>query len=128
MRELDDARSAAGLAMETYADRIGVEQEIQERLRFSVDDVLRLPQYRALCLWVAGGVPRPAFVGTTLPMRASAEASLVARRELHLEAQRARGAAPLAWLEQPAGLAFDPDEASWDTPDTVDGDDAAGDG
>ena len=35
MREMEDARSLAGLAMEVYSDRISVDQEEQERLRFS---------------------------------------------------------------------------------------------
>src|SRR5439155_136984 len=34
MREMEDARSLAGLAMEVYSDRIGVDQDEQERLRF----------------------------------------------------------------------------------------------
>jgi len=94
----------AGLAMEVYADRIGVEQEIQERLRFSVDDVLRLPQYRALCLWVSRGVPQPAFVAETIPSVGSGfgdRGSGLARAEAHLAAQRARGGRPVAWLPDP---------------------------
>ena len=43
MREMEDARSLAGLAMEVYSDRISVDQEEQERLRFSPDDVVKLP-------------------------------------------------------------------------------------
>src|SRR4029079_18968375 len=39
MREMDDARSLAGLAMEVYSDRISVDQDEQERLRFSPDAV-----------------------------------------------------------------------------------------
>jgi hypothetical protein len=68
MREMEDARSLAGLAMEVYSDRISIEQDEQERLRFSPDDIVRLPVYQAINLWIAGGVPCPGFVGHTLPM------------------------------------------------------------
>ena len=47
MREMEDARSLAGLAMEVYSDRISVDQDEQERLRFSPDDIVRLPIHRA---------------------------------------------------------------------------------
>ena len=43
MREMEDARSLAGLAMEIYSDRISIDQEEQERLRFSPDDIVKLP-------------------------------------------------------------------------------------
>ena len=72
MREMEDARSLAGLAMEVYSDRISVDQEEQERLRFSPDDIVRLPVHRALNVWVADGVPRPGFVAATLPMEGCA--------------------------------------------------------
>ena len=68
MREIEDARSLAGLAMEVYSDRISIEQEEQERLRFSPDDILRLPVHHAINLWVAGGAPRSGFLAQTLPM------------------------------------------------------------
>lgn len=68
MREIEDARSLAGLAMEVYSDRISIEQEDQERLRFSPDDILRLPVHHAINLWVAGGAPRSGFLAQTLPM------------------------------------------------------------
>ena len=68
MREMEDARSLAGLAMEVYSDRISVDQEEQERLRFSPDDIVKLPIHRAINLWVADGVPRAGFLAHTLPM------------------------------------------------------------
>jgi hypothetical protein len=57
MREMEDARSLSGLAMDVYSDRISVDQDEQERLRFSPDDILRLPIHTAINLWVAGGIP-----------------------------------------------------------------------
>ena len=68
MREMEDARSLAGLAMDVYSDRISVDHEDQERLRFSADDITRLAIHHAINLWVADGTPRPGFVAHTLPM------------------------------------------------------------
>lgn len=104
MREVEEARAMAALAMETFSDRIDVEREVQQRLRFSVDDVLRLPQHRCLCLWSAGGVPQPAFVGSTQPTKALSEQH-GDNTQLHLQRQRERGAHPLLWLPEPADLA-----------------------
>ena len=67
MREMEDARSLAGLAMDVYSDRISVDHEDQQRLRFSADDITRLPVHPAINLWVADGTPRPGFVAQTLP-------------------------------------------------------------
>ena len=88
MREMEDARSLSGLAMEVYSDRISVDQEEQERLRFSPDDIVRLPVHRALNVWVADGVPRPAFLAATLPMETMRSDELAA---FHADAQRERG-------------------------------------
>ena len=65
MREMEDARSPAGLAMEVYSDRISVDHDEQERLRFSPDDVVKLPIHRAINLWVADGT-RAGFLAHTL--------------------------------------------------------------
>lgn len=88
MREIEDARSLAGLAMEVYSDRISIEQEEQERLRFSPDDILRLPVHRAINLWVAGGVPRSGFLAATLPMEPLWSAEVA---DEHRAQQRDRG-------------------------------------
>jgi hypothetical protein len=88
MREMEDARSLAGLAMEIYSDRISVDQDEQERLRFSPDDVVKLPIHRAINLWVADGVPRAGFLGHTLPMEELHDEQVA---EQHLIAQRERG-------------------------------------
>jgi hypothetical protein len=89
MREMADARSLAGLAMEVYSDRISIEQDEQERLRFSPDDILRLPVHQAINLWIAGGVPRAGFVGHTLPMEPLHDAGV---EQHHRDAQHERGA------------------------------------
>ncbi len=88
MREIEDARSLAGLAMEVYSDRISIDQQEQERLRFSPDDILRLPVHRAINLWVAEGTPRSGFVAETLPMEPLFRADVA---EAHRLQQRDRG-------------------------------------
>ena len=88
MREMEDARSLAGLAMEIYSDRISVDQEEQERLRFSPDDIVRLPVHRAVNVWVADGAPRSGFMATTLPMEGLRDDDLA---DSHAAAQRDRG-------------------------------------
>jgi hypothetical protein len=99
MREMKDARSLAGLAMDIYSDRISVEREDQERLRFSADDILRLPAHTAINLWNAKGTPRPGFIARTLPMEDLHDPRLAAR---HLAAQRRRGGHHLAHLPAPS--------------------------
>jgi hypothetical protein len=88
MREMEDARSLAGLAMEVYSDRISIDQEEQERLRFSPDDIVKLPIHRAINLWVAQGVPRGGFLAGTLPMEELHNEDLAVH---HAETQRMRG-------------------------------------
>ena len=89
MREMEDARSLAGLAMEVYSDRISIEQDEQERLRFSADDILRLPVHRAINLWIANGTPQPGFAAHTLPMEALHDPQTA---DHHRSAQHERGA------------------------------------
>jgi hypothetical protein len=109
MRELEDARSLAGLAMDVYSDRISVDQEEQERLRFSADDIIHLPVHTAINIWVARGTPRAAFVASTLPMQDLYDAALA---DHHLAAQRARGGHHLAHLPAPLEDKSPPEEAS----------------
>ena len=94
MREMEDARSLAGLAMEVYSDRISIDQEEQERLRFSPDDIVKLPIHRAINLWVADGVPRAGFLAHTLPMEDLHDDG--ARRASPRRAARARRPPPRA--------------------------------
>src|SRR5437867_13267268 len=107
MRKMEDARSLAGLAMEIYSDRISVDQEEQERLRFSPDDVVKLPIHRAINLWVADGVPRAGFLAHTLPME---ELFDEACAEHHLAAQRERGGHHPDFLTDPIGLLKDDED------------------
>ena len=104
MREMEDARSLSGLAMEVYSDRISVDQEDQERLRFSADDILRLPVHHAINLWVAGGQPRSGFIAKTLPMEDLHDGQLAAS---HRDAQRDRGAHHPEALPPPVDIDID---------------------
>jgi hypothetical protein len=101
MREMEDARSLAGLAMDVYSDRISVDREEQERLRFSADDIVRLPVHTAINLWVARGTPRAGFVARTLPMEELYNPALA---EHHLAAQRDRGGHYVAHLPASLGV------------------------
>jgi hypothetical protein len=98
MREMEDARSLAGLAMEVYSDRITVDHDEQERLRFSPDDVVKLPIHQAVNLWVADGTPRPGFLAHTLPMESLIDDESA---QAHLDAQRDRGAHHPDFLPDP---------------------------
>lgn len=109
MREMEDARSLAGLAMEVYSDRISVDQDEQERLRFSPDDVVKLPVHRAINLWVADGVPRGGFMAQTLPMEELFDECIA---ESHLRAQRDRGAFHPEYLPDPIGPLKDEDDGA----------------
>jgi hypothetical protein len=88
MRELDDARSLAGLAMDVYTDRITTNQDDQARLRFSADDITRLETHHAINLWVAQHTPRQAFIAQTLPWEPLHDPKLA---EHHRQAQHNRG-------------------------------------
>ena len=106
MREMEDARSLAGLAMEVYSDRISIDQDEQERLRFSPDDILRLPVHQAINLWIADGVPRAGFLAHTLPMEDTARRGPRRRTT----ATRSASAAPTTPTSSPDLLADDADE------------------
>jgi hypothetical protein len=87
--------------MEVYSDKIDTHEDSQERLRFSVEDVLRLPQHRAINLWVAQGSPQAGHVGETLEMETGDPDELEARCELHLARQRELGGGHREWLPNP---------------------------
>ena len=109
MRELEDARSLAGLAMDVYSDHISIDQPEQERLRFSADDIIHLPIHTAINLWVAQGTPRAAFVARTLPMEELYDPGLA---QHHLEAQRSRGGHHLTHLAASLGSNLGPSRPS----------------
>jgi hypothetical protein len=67
-RDFQDARAAASLAMEVFQDSIGGDIEDQRRIRIDPVDIVQQPNYRAVNLWLAHGIPQPAATATTAPM------------------------------------------------------------
>jgi hypothetical protein len=67
-RDFQDARAAASLAMEVFQDSIGGDIEDQRRIRVDPIDIVQQPNYRAVNLWLAHGIPQPAATATTAPM------------------------------------------------------------
>ena len=109
MREIEDARSLAGLAMDVYSDRISVDQDDQQRLRFSADDITRLQST----------TPSTSGSHTAPPLRIRRPNAALENlhdpelAERHLDAQRARGAHCPAHLSDP--LAARPEAAAQDS-------------
>ncbi len=68
MRDLDDARALAGLAMDLYADAIRIDPDEQRKLTLDPADITRAPDHQALNLWLTDGVPQPAFTARTIPV------------------------------------------------------------
>jgi hypothetical protein len=112
-RDFQDARAAASLAMEVFQDSIRGDVEDQRRIRIDPVDIVQQPNYRAVNLWLAHGIPQPAATASTAPMEqlvATPEAR--AARAHHERDQRRRGdhphdqgryiQAPLVWsISQP---------------------------
>ena len=67
-RDFQDARAAAALAMEVFQDNIRGDIEDQRRIRIDPMDIVQQPNYRAVNLWLAHGVPQPAATASTEPM------------------------------------------------------------
>lgn len=114
MRELEDARSLVGLAMEVYSDRIGIDPEEQGRLRFSVDDILRLPVGDGYHSFLVDGTPRPAFKAQSLRMEDLHDPAVA---EIHRERQHQRGCHTLDYLPHPLAADPPPPKTSTDSPD-----------
>jgi hypothetical protein len=95
LREFDDARAAAALAMEIYTDAIGADTPDQRRLRLDPIDIVNQPNYRCVNLWLSDGIPQPAFTANTLPMEPlTADPGALAARRHHETEQRRRGHHP----------------------------------
>jgi hypothetical protein len=92
LREFEDARAAAALAMEVFSDNIKGEVEDQRRLRLDPMDILNSPDYRAANLWLSDGTPQPAFTAHTEPLDETPKT--ISIREHHEQAQRHRGYHP----------------------------------
>lgn len=95
LREREDARSVAELAMEVYADNIRGDEEDAKRLRIDPTDIVNLPNYRCINLWLSDGEPRHAFTANTIAIEDAidhVEAHDIA--QTHRRRQRQRGDHP----------------------------------
>jgi hypothetical protein len=94
-RDFEDARAAAALAMEVFTDNITGDTEDQRQNRIDPMDIVKRPDYSAVNLWVAGGVPQPVFTANTMPMeRLAGTPEAVQAREHHEREQQRRGDHP----------------------------------
>ena len=89
-RDFHDARAAAALAMEVFQDNIRGNVEDQRRIRIDPMDIVQQPDYRAVNLWLAQGVPQPAATANTAPMEQLVETpeAVMARKHHEREQQR----------------------------------------
>lgn len=89
LREFEDARAAASLAMGVFTDAIKGEVEDQRRLRLDPMDIVNSPDFQAANLWFADGHPQPVFTAHTRPLPETPQ--MRAARAHHEREQRRRG-------------------------------------
>jgi hypothetical protein len=89
-RDFEDARAAAALAMEVFTDNIKGDIEDERRNRIDPMDIVKRPDYSAVNLWLAGGVPQPASTATTQPMEQLIDTPEAAQARAHHEAEQQR--------------------------------------
>lgn len=95
MRDLDDARDYASLAMELFADAIRIEREDQQRLTIDPSDIINAQDHQVFNLWFADGAPQRGFHGDTLEIEPAIDhMGGRAAREHHERAQAERGYHP----------------------------------
>jgi hypothetical protein len=94
-RDFHDARAAAALAMEVFQDNIKGDLEDQRRIRIDPMDIVQQPDFRAVNLWFAHGVPQPAATAETMPMELLVdEPAAIEARAYHEREQQRRGDHP----------------------------------
>ncbi len=94
-RDFEDARAAAALAMEVFQDNIKGDTEDQRQNRIDPMDIVKRPDYSAVNLWIAEGVPQPVFTANTEPMEQLAGTpEAVQARQHHQREQQRRGDHP----------------------------------
>ena len=94
-RDFHDARAAAALAMEVFQDNIRSDVEDQRRIRIDPMDIVQQPDYRAVNLWFAHGIPQPAATAETTPMEQIVDVpEAIMAREYHEREQQCRGDHP----------------------------------
>ena len=91
LREYEDARAAAALAMTVFSDTISANDEATERLRVDPVDIVHQPNFRAVNLWIADGRPQDVFTAATVAVETALVRDAGQRLAVHhLAAQRRR--------------------------------------
>ncbi len=67
-QNVEEAAAEAQLMARIYANMISPDQELQDTLAFTPDDIFNLPNYRAITRVLVGGKPQTAFLGQTIPV------------------------------------------------------------
>ncbi len=108
--KLEDGERFTKTNMWLYSNFIGVQDEVQDRLNFSVDDYLNLPMHHAICRWTQGGRLTPAFLAQTVDWRTLYDPGVAA---YHIEASRRRFPAcpETLFLDPAAEVRIPPPEA-----------------
>lgn len=68
-QDLDDAEYYAKVFMRVHSSLISLNDEVQDSITFGADDIMAIPNYQAVCRFMAGGEPQPAFLGRGLDPR-----------------------------------------------------------
>lgn len=71
--QIEETEDYAKLLARIYSNLISPDSEMQDKLSIGPDDRFNLPDYRVICRILSGGVPRPAFIGETIPLPSSTE-------------------------------------------------------
>jgi hypothetical protein len=89
-RDFEDARAAAALAMEVFQDNIKGDTEDQRHNRIDPMDIVKRPDYSAVNLWFARGVPQPAATANTEPMERLVDTPEAVKARAHHEREQQR--------------------------------------
>lgn len=71
--ELEDAEKFSKIFMRLYSNMIQVSDEVQDRLNFGPDDILNLPEYKAIARLVSQGEVTAAFLAESIPTKYNSE-------------------------------------------------------
>jgi|GEM_PF-2659586 len=68
-QNVEEAEAEAKLLARIYSNFISPDQELQDIMSFTPDDLFNLPSYRCVARVLVGGKPQPAFLGETIPLQ-----------------------------------------------------------
>ncbi|MCL8208634.1 MAG: diguanylate cyclase [Actinomycetia bacterium] len=81
---VDEAKLFMQRFMRVWANMVTTADESQDAINFGADDFMRLPKFWAVCRFMVGGTPQPAFLAQTIPWETAYDA---AARQAHLARQ-----------------------------------------